>query len=137
MDKMNKVRIVSLVLVIVLGCASIVACGSKTITYWNDIPVYPGTEQVQKGSWSIPAVDTKLGNVKWIYYQTNDSVSEVSAFYEDQMPIAGWKAEASFVTDIIAYGNYTKNNGKDAALAWAGRVVGDGKTNIALMQASE
>lgn len=133
---MKKVVSMALVLAIALVCVGVVACGSKTITYWNDLPVYPGAKQVQKGGWAIPAVEKKWGDLEWSYYETKDSVSKVSAFYKEQMPIAGWKAEGWFDKDVMAYCSYTKNNGKDGAMAWAGP-VGGGKTGIALMQAGE
>lgn len=135
---MKKFISVTLILVIVLLCAGVTACATKPQPYWNDIPVYPKAKEVQKGSWSIPEVEKKWGNVKWSYWETNDSVDDVSDFYEDQMRIAGWKAEGWISTSIAAYGNFTKNDGKDGAMVWTSIVVGD-KTGIALahMQGSQ
>ena len=134
---MKKYVSMAVVLAIVLVSGGMVACGSKAITYWNDLPVYPGAKQVQEGGWAIPKVEKQWANLDWSYYETKDSVSEIAAFYKDQMPVAGWTAEGGWIIkDVMAYGNYTKNDGKDGAMAWAGP-VGNGKTGIALMQASE
>ena len=132
---MKKVISLTLVLAITLACVGIIACGSKTITYWNDLAVYPGAKQVQKGGWAIPEVEEKWGNVDWSYYQSGDSVSEVSAFYKDHMSAGGWETTGWFDMFGMAYGNFSKNNGSDGAMVWVGSA--DGKTGIALMRASQ
>jgi hypothetical protein len=53
---------------------------------WNDIPVYGGATQVQEMNWSIPPAEGDYTQVEWRYYETNDSLTSVSAFYKSNMP---------------------------------------------------
>ncbi len=62
---------------------------------WNDMPVYPGADQIQKGSRIIPSGYGKgpgrnYIHPEWRYYETRDSAEKVIAFYKSQMPGKGW-----------------------------------------------
>jgi len=50
------------------------------------MPVYSGTKQVEKGSWSIPAEEREWSKVEWRYYEAKDSVKAVTTFCRAQMP---------------------------------------------------
>jgi hypothetical protein len=102
---------------------------------WNDMPVYGGADQIQKGSWSIPADEGDYSKVEWRYYETGDDIGDVVDFYKDKMPDNGW--DEMMWMDIMeaAYGYYTKNSEKDAAMIWMAEE--DGDTVIAMMRAAE
>ena len=97
-----------LVMILVLGSISFVACGGKengttqepaqtpsptqTIPSsaggltWNDMPIYSGASQIQKGSWAIPPAEGDYSKFEWRYYETKDSFDDIAAFYKSQMP---------------------------------------------------
>lgn len=159
---MKKVISLVLVVVMMLGCVGLVACGGEEgVTTpppeeaappppeeeappppppaggltWNDMPVYPGVNQVQKGAWSIPPEEGEWSRVEWRYYETGDSVSTVVAFYKSQMPGNGWEETFWMEMDEMRWGYYSKNNEQDAAMVWVGS--DEGKTFVALMRATE
>lgn len=105
---------------------------------WNDMPIYGGADQIQKGSWSIPADEGGYSEVEWRYYETGDDVEDVIAFYKDKMPDNGWgqiDVMGWMETEGMAWGMYMKNNEADAAMIWM--MEEDGDTVIALMRATE
>lgn len=108
--------------------------GGGSLT-WNDMPVYGGADQVQKGSWSIPADEGGYSKVEWRYYETGDSIDKVVDFYKDKMPDNGWDEMGWFDIQEAAWGMYTKNNEKDAAYVWMSKE--DNNTVIAMMRATE
>jgi len=141
-------KVISLVTVVamMLGSVGLVACGGEEVVTtpppppaggltWNDMPVYPGVNQVQKGAWSIPPEEGEWSRVEWRYYETGDSVSTVAAFYKSQMPGKGWEETFWMEMDEMRWGYYSKNNEQDAAMVWVGS--DEGKTFIALMRATE
>lgn len=162
---MKRAISLALVLIMMLSCIGLVACGggeeevttpsppsepattptttpteeptppaSSGLT-WNDMPVYSGAGQVQKGSWAIPPAEGEWSKVEWRYYETGGSVSQVGAFYKSQMPGNGWQETMWMETTEMTWGFYNKNNEQDAAMVWIGSE--EGKTFFALMRASE
>jgi hypothetical protein len=108
--------------------------GGGSLT-WNDMPIYGGADQIQKGSWSIPADEGGYSKVEWRYYETGDSIDKVTDFYKDKMPDNGWDEMGWFDIQEAAWGMYMKNDEKDAAYIWMSGE--DGKTVIAMMRAVE
>lgn len=102
---------------------------------WNDMPIYGGADQIQKGSWSIPADEGDYSKVEWRYYETGDSIEDVVDFYKDKMPDNGWQEMMWMDVMEAAWGFYTKNNEKDGAYVWM--MEDEGNTVIALMRATE
>jgi hypothetical protein len=102
---------------------------------WNDMPIYGGADQIQKGSWSIPAEEGDYSKVEWRYYETGDDVGDIVDFYKDKMPDNGWSEMMWMDVEDVAYGMYTKNNEEDAAMIWM--MAEEGDTVIALMRATE
>lgn len=147
-------------LVLIAGCISLAACGSKsdngtktttaaikttekTTTAssgsgltWNDMPVYSGAGQIQKGTWSIPpADDADYAEYEWRYYESSASQADVAAYYKSQMPGKGWGQQAWMDMGEVSWGMYYKNDEKDAAMVWVSNQ--DGKTAIALWRATK
>ncbi len=162
---MKKLISISLVFVLLTGLLSLAACGSKsnnetkTTTAastkttekttaktttdsssggltWNDMPVYSGAGQVQKGTWSIPpSDDADYGKFEWRYYESSASMSDVAAFYRSQMPGKGWEEKGWMEMGEVSWGMYNKNNENDAAMVWVSNQ--EGKTAIALWRAAK
>jgi hypothetical protein len=147
-----KKKAISLLLVLVLGCIGLVACGGGEGSSggaappeeegtppsgggftWNDMPVYPGANQVQKGSWSMPPAEGDYSKVEWRYYETGDSMSTVASYYRSQMPAKGWQ-EMGWM-GMEAGGYYSKNNEQDGAMIWVGS--DEGETFLSLMRATQ
>ena len=150
----DMAKVISLVFIVVtvLGCLGLVACGgegengttlpsnggtapSGDDSTWDDIPVYSRAKQVQKGSWSIPPDEGKWSKVEWRYYETGDSVSTVAAFYRTEMPKKGWQEVGWMETEEMSWLGYSKNNEKDGAIIWIDSE--EGKTFIALMRGTD
>lgn len=102
---------------------------------WNDMPIYGGADQIQKGSWSIPADEGDYSKVEWRYYESGDDIDDIIDFYKDKMPDNGWEEMGWFDMQETAWGFYMKNNEKDAAYVWM--IAEGGDTVIALMRATE
>ena len=157
---MKKIVTSLLVLALLLCTTGLVACGgkdggstqtskttsaasTKTTTSsssggltWNDIPMYSGASQIQKGTWSIPSTEEdEYSNFEWRYYETNAGIETVSAFYKSQMPGKGWTEAGWFETPQVHWGVFNKNNEKDAAMIWLSS--DEGKTVIALWRATK
>jgi hypothetical protein len=161
----KKLISVFIMFVLLIGCIALAACGSKdngeektttaastkttakttekTTTSsssggltWNDMPVYSGAGQVQKGTWSVPpSDDEEYAKFEWRYYESSASVSEVAAFYRSQMPGKGWEEKGWMEAGEMSWGMYNKNNENDAAIV---SISGqDGKTAIALWRAAK
>jgi hypothetical protein len=108
--------------------------GSGSGFTWSDMPVYPGADQIQKGSWAIPAEEGEYSKAEWRYYETGDDTSEVSSYYKSEMPDNGWEEMMWMEAEGIAYGYYSKNSEDDGAMFWCS--VEDSQTVFALMRAS-
>ena len=156
---MKRIILLALVLVMLVSCIGLVACGdgdengtaspppSNEVTNstpsvpseddftWNDIPVYPGAKPVQKGTWAIPPAEGEWSRVEWHYYETSGSVGEVAIFYKSKMPANGWQEAMWMETQEMNWGLYNKNNEQDSAMAWIGSE--EGETFFALMRASQ
>jgi hypothetical protein len=158
-------RVISFILVMILlaGCVGLVACGTKkggetetptstptptptttptsTTTpsggglTWNDMPIYSGAGQIQKGSWSIPPAEGDYSKFEWRYYEVKDSLDKVAAFYKSQMPAKGWEEQAWMEVQEVNWGMYNKNDEKDAAMVWVSSQ--EGKTVIALWRGTK
>jgi hypothetical protein len=103
---------------------------------WNDMPVYPGANQVEEMSWTMPLEEEEeWSKVEWRYYETRASVSEVAAFYKSQMPGKGWQDQGWMDMVEIQWGYYTKNHEQDVAMIWLSSE--EGKTVFSLMRATE
>ena len=149
---MKIVLSLALALIMVLSCISLVACGDDkengapppsdggearppSIVTWEDIPLYPGAEQAQKGSWAIPPEQGEWSNVEWRYYETGASTDEVASFYKSQMPGNGWEEMMWMEAQGVAWAYYTKNGEENGAMFWVSS--DEGKTFFALMRASQ
>ncbi len=162
-------RLISIILALgmVLGCVGFFACGSGNVettpppsngetippsdgdttpppttggVIWNDIPVYPGANQIQEMAWTMPLEEEEWSKAEWHYYETRASVSEVTAFYKSQMPGKGWEEMgwmdwSGIEMEDMQWGYYSKNNEQDVAWVWIG--LEEGKTAIILMRATE
>ena len=102
---------------------------------WNDMPIYPGADQIQEFSMSFSPEDEAYSEFEWRYYECGADVEDVVDFYKDKMPDNGWDEQMWADMGEIAYGMYMKNNEKDAAMVWISSEGGD--TMIALWRASE
>lgn len=149
---MKRLIGIMLVPVMMLGCIGFVACGggdggttpsdgdttppptTGSVT-WNDMPVYPGANQIQEMTWTIPSEEEEWSKAEWRYYETGASVSEVAAFYKSQMPGKGWQEPAWMDMVEMQWGLYSKNNEHDVAMVWISSE--EGKTVFALMRATE
>jgi hypothetical protein len=159
---MKKVVSLLLALALLLCCTGLVACGgggdestktttkstttsssTKTTTQasgsslsWNDMPIYSGAGQIQKGTWAVPpAEDSDYSKFEWRYYESSAGVETVSAFYKSQMPAKGWTEKGWMEMQEVYWGMYDKNNEKDAALVWIASQ--EGKTVIAMWRATK
>jgi len=117
---------------LVTTTAPAAAAGGLT---WNDMPVYSGAGQIQKGSWSIPPAEGDYSKMEWRYYETNDSLDKVASFYKSQMPDKGWEEQGWVEVQEMNWSMYVKNNENDAAMIWVSSQ--DGKTVIALWRATK
>ena len=111
---------------------------TTTVDYsnlWADMPVYPGANQIQKGSWAVPpADDSEYAKFEWRYYETTASVGEVSGFYDAKMSSNGWETMAWMEMGEVNWGMYNKNSENDAAMVWISS--DEGKTVIAMWRAT-
>jgi len=148
-----------LVMAVLLSCVGFVACGGEeggTIQTpapasipsttpptavsgggltWNGMPIYSGAGQVQKGSWSIPPAEGDYSKFEWRYYDTNDSLEKVAAFYKSQMPAKGWEERGWMEVPQMNWGMFEKNSENDAAMVWINSQ--EGKTVIAMWRATK
>ena len=97
---------------------------------WDDIPVYAGAGQIQKGSWSIPPSEGDYSKFEWRYYESSDGLDKVGPFYRREMPAKGWTETAWIEVQGMVWGSYTKNGENDAAMVWTSSQ--EGKTVLAL-----
>jgi len=156
---MKKTLLFVILAILLIGCTSLVACGgnnedtatqepAKTTSAstkttaassggltWNDMPVYSGAKQVQKGSWSIPANEGDYSKVEWRYYEASGSAADVVSYYKSKMPGNGWTETAWMEMGTTAWGMYNKNSEKDAAMVWI--MAEDGKTILSMMRAAK
>jgi len=159
---LKKVLSLVLVVVMMLGCIGFVACGggegettpppsngetappsngettpppSGVGLTWADIPVYPGANQIQEMTWTIPSEEGEWTKMEWRYYETGASVSAVATFYKSQMPGKGWQETFWMEVEEMQWGWYSKNNEQDGAIVSINSE--EGKTFIALMRATE
>jgi hypothetical protein len=158
---LKKLISISVLLVLLAGGLNLTACGSKndggtkttttaatkttekTTTVsssggltWNDMPIYSGAGQIQKGTWSIPpADDAEYAKFEWRYYESSASQEDVAAYYKSQMPGKGWEEKGWMDMGEVSWSMYNKNNEKDAAMVWISNQ--EGKTAIALWRASK
>ena len=102
---------------------------------WNDMPVYSGAKQVQKGSWSIPAAEGDYSKVEWRYYESGDNTETIADFYKTKMPDNGWEEMGWMEVPDMSWGLYSKNNEEDEAMVWV--ALDDGDTVIAMMRARQ
>ena len=152
-----------LTVVLLLGCIGLIACGEKdggatqepaqtpsspstssptqiapsTIggLTWNDMPIYSGASQIQKGSWAIPPAEGDYSKFEWRYYEVKDSLDKIAAFYRSQMPNKGWEEKGWMEVQQMNWGMYTKNDEKDAAMVWINSE--EGKTVVALWRGTK
>ena len=155
---MRKTISLLLVIVLSLSCISFTACGgggeketasapsneqtdsstSGGDLSWNDILIYSGAKQVQKGSWSIPPAEGDWSKVEWRYYSMEDdlnNVAMVSLFYKMEMPKSGWQKIRQTEVQGTFWGYYSKNNEQDGAIVWVGS--DEGETVFAIMRAAK
>ena len=102
---------------------------------WNDMPVYGGADQIQRGSWSIPVDEGDYSEVEWRFYETGADVDDVINFYKDKMPDNGWDELMWMDMQETAWAYYSKNNEQDIAAIWV--MPDNGDTIFGLMRATE
>jgi hypothetical protein len=103
---------------------------------WDDMPVYSGASNVQKGSWSVPpSEDEEYSHYEWRYYEANASNADVAAFYKSKMPSIGWKEMGWMDMQGTSWGMYNKNDEKDAAMIWVS--TQDKKTVIGMWRGTK
>ena len=100
---------------------------------WEDIPVYPGANQVANIAGEIPPPAGDWSEMKWRYYETNDTVVQVADFYKSQMPNNGWE-QSQWIDggESMSFGFYEKSNGQDGAMIW--EIIDGSNTFFALMR---
>ena len=121
-----------------LACAGLIACGAEepsgSVASWGDIPVYPGSKQIEKGNWELPAVEAEYSTTDWRYYEIEDSMDMVVDFYKSQMFGKGWTKRGWVESEEASWCSYSKNNAMDGVLVW---ICPEGdKTILALMRGS-
>ena len=101
---------------------------------WPDIPIYSSLRQIQKSSMPVPPT---VGNAKaeFRYYETNDSLEKVVAFYKSQMPAKGWDETPWTEAPQLSMGMYTRNAEENIAWVWVFSV--EGKTQVLLGRATK
>ncbi len=103
---------------------------------WDDMPIYGGMSQIQKGSWSIPAdQDEDYSTFVWRYFETGDDAGKIAEFYKNEMPSKGWKNQGWMDIQTSSWGMFVKNNENDAAMVWISSE--SDTTNIALWRATK
>jgi len=160
---MKRAMVLVLATAVVLSYVGLVGCGGKSVETtqapgspsgtsptttapasslpsaggltWNDMPIYSGAGQIQKGSWSIPPAEGDYGRFEWRYYESSDSLEKVAAFYKSQMTAKGWAEQGWMEIQEMNWGMFNKNNENDAAMVWVS--TQEGKTTIALWRASK
>jgi hypothetical protein len=104
---------------------------------WNDMPVYSGASQIQKGSWAIPAEQGEWSKVEWRYFETSDGTNNVASFYRAEMLDKGWTEMMWMEAEGIAWAYYTKNGEKDGAMFWCSFDEDEDITIFAVMRATQ
>ena len=92
---------------------------------WNDMPVYPGAKQIQKGSWSIPPQEGEWSKTEWRYYESNASVGTIVDYYKSEMTENGWENLMWMEMEEVSWAMYHKNNEQDGAMIWVAADNGD------------
>jgi hypothetical protein len=156
---MKKALLFVILAVLLIMCIGLVACGgnnegtatqepakttaasTKTTVAssggltWNDMPVYSGAKETQKGSWSIPANEGDYSKVEWRYYEVSGSMADIVSYYKSKMPGNGWTETAWMEMGTTAWGMYNKNSEKDASMVWI--MAEGGKTILSMMRATK
>jgi hypothetical protein len=94
------------------------AASSSGSGLWNDMPVYSGASEIQKGSWAIPPTEGDYSKFEWRYFETSDSSEAVANFYKGQMPGKGWQQQGWMDTPEVSWGFFNKNDENDSAMIW-------------------
>ena len=102
---------------------------------WDDIPIYRGLQNVQQASYSTPPAQGDYAKFEWRYYESNDSVENIAAFYKKEMPARGWTEAGWMEVPQMNYGMFNKNDEKDAAMVMVSSQ--EGKTIVALWRATQ
>lgn len=89
----------------------------------KDFPVYPKSKLV--GTWSADGEDIKGLSLVW---ETDDSVEEVSGYYNRELEASGWKVTFS----TKAEGSVALSFEKDKNSGFVGITTEDGKTIISV-----
>lgn len=71
----------------------------------KDFPVYPVSDLIN--SWTASGNETKGLSVVW---ETQDSVSQVSKFYKEELPNAKWTISSSYQLDDSSTFSFEKEN---------------------------
>jgi len=133
---------IMLVALVMLGCIGIAGCRGGTTSpgaelNWDDMPIFAGASQVDKGNWALPPENKDWLKVEWRYYRLDEtftSIAEVTMFYRNEMPKNGWQENAWMDIQETSWGAFSKNNDRDDAIVW---ISTDGDyTVFALMRAS-
>jgi hypothetical protein len=104
---------------------------------WNDIPEYPGADQISLGAWAVPPAEGEWSEIEWRYFQTSDAPDEVASFYRSRMPQNGWEETAWFEVQTMSWAMFQKNNERDGAMFWVATDETSRQTNMAIMRATQ
>ena len=96
--------------------------------------MYPSLLQVQQVSQPLPQA-VGYAKADFRFYETNDSLDKVVAFYKGQMPAKGWEDASCTDTPQFSMGAYSKNSLEHIAWVWVFSV--EGKTTLILGRASK
>jgi hypothetical protein len=85
--------------------------------FWADIPVYGGASEREKIEISVPGAqqvgEGEFERLEWRYYETQDEVKDVAAFYKEEMPKEGWqKLMWMDFPEEVSMGQYRKQQGE-------------------------
>jgi hypothetical protein len=137
---MKKVMLSLLVLIIVSCVVALTGCIGPGHFTWDDVPVYPVTQQQNEDTWSKELIEVSptqwiqftsfrqtvdvggFERAEWRYYYYDDAyVKAVYDFYVDEMPERGWNQIIIGVWGISSL-TYTKKDAHVAAVYIGGGI---------------
>ena len=139
---MKRLTLIILAALIILGGIAFTGCRDGTtspgvVINWDDMPLYAGASQVDKGNWTLPPEIGDWAALEWRYYKFDDTVNSVemvTMFYRNEMPKNGWTENVWMETAGASWGAFSKNGERDNAIIWIS--TEEGHTIFALMRAS-
>jgi hypothetical protein len=103
---------------------------------WNDIPIYPNSQQAQDGGLGQSvADDPSYSLIEWRFFSSTDDIAKVSTFFKEQMSAKGWIKDMWADSGEMAYGSFHKNN--DTRMSFVYVIKGEGGTSMNIMSAAK